>query len=82
MGVDPLLGNGRNTAHAKKVFSVWSAPCPLLGNGKHAIGTIEEAVFSMVPPRGYISSPCGGGIEYLHRDTASRRRRRKGKSQM
>jgi hypothetical protein len=22
--------------------------------------------------------PCGGGIEYLHRDTASRRRRRKG----
>jgi hypothetical protein len=27
-------------------------------------------------------SPCGGGIEYLHRDPASRRRRRKGKSQM
>jgi hypothetical protein len=29
-----------------------------------------------------VSSPCGGGIEYLHRDPASRRRRRKGKSQM
>jgi hypothetical protein len=28
------------------------------------------------------NSPCGGGIEYLHRDTASRRRRRKGKSQI
>jgi hypothetical protein len=28
------------------------------------------------------NSPCGGGIEYLHRDPASRRRRRKGKSQM
>jgi hypothetical protein len=27
------------------------------------------------------SNPCGGGVEYLHRDPASRRRRRKGKSQ-
>jgi hypothetical protein len=26
--------------------------------------------------------PCGGGIEYLHRDPASRRRRRKAKSQI
>jgi hypothetical protein len=26
--------------------------------------------------------PCGGGFEYLHRDPASRRRRRKGKSQI
>jgi hypothetical protein len=26
--------------------------------------------------------PCGGGVEYLHRDPASRRRRRKGKSQI
>jgi hypothetical protein len=26
-------------------------------------------------------NPCGGGVEYLHRDSASRRRRRKGKSQ-
>jgi hypothetical protein len=24
--------------------------------------------------------PCGGGVDYLHRDPASRRRRRKGKS--
>jgi hypothetical protein len=28
------------------------------------------------------SYPCGGGVEYLHRDPASRRRRRKGKSQI
>jgi hypothetical protein len=28
------------------------------------------------------SSLCGGGVEYLHRDPASRRRRRKGKSQI
>jgi hypothetical protein len=26
--------------------------------------------------------PSGGGVEYLHRDPASRRRRRKGKSQI
>jgi hypothetical protein len=30
----------------------------------------------------YEHTPCGGGIEYLHRDPASRRRRQKGKSQM
>jgi hypothetical protein len=28
------------------------------------------------------SHPCGGGVEYLHRDPASRRRRRKGKTQI
>jgi hypothetical protein len=27
-------------------------------------------------------NPCGGGVEYLHRDPASRRRRQKGKSQI
>jgi hypothetical protein len=27
-------------------------------------------------------NPCGGGVEYLHRDPASRRRRRKGKSRI
>jgi hypothetical protein len=26
--------------------------------------------------------PCGGGVEYLHRDPASRRKRRKGKAQI
>jgi hypothetical protein len=29
-----------------------------------------------------VAHPCGGGVEYLHRDPASRRRRRKGKSQI
>jgi hypothetical protein len=28
------------------------------------------------------SLPCGGGVEYLHRNPASRRRRRKGKSRI
>jgi hypothetical protein len=59
---------------------------------KHAFAKIEEAVFSVGPPRDCISSPvinqgsvdnpCGGGIEYLHRDPASHRRRRKWKSQI
>jgi hypothetical protein len=33
---------------------------------------------------GYVQrwTPCGGGIEYFHRDPTSRRRRRKGKSQI
>jgi hypothetical protein len=29
-----------------------------------------------------LKHPCGGGVEYLHLDPASRRRRRKGKSQI
>jgi hypothetical protein len=43
-------------------------------------------MFSVGPPRDYISSPVvnqksdlfGGGVEYLHRRPASHRRRRKG----
>jgi hypothetical protein len=42
-------------------------------------------VFSVRPPRGYVSGtepnkiviPYGGGAEYLHRSPASRRKRRK-----
>jgi hypothetical protein len=30
----------------------------------------------------WIRNPCGGGVEYLHRDPASRKRRRNGKSQV
>jgi hypothetical protein len=29
-----------------------------------------------------VDPPCGGGVEYLHRHPESRRRRRKGKSQI
>jgi hypothetical protein len=50
-------------------------------------------VLPMGPPRDYISSPvvnqkliisiaCGGGVEYLHHNPASRRRRRKGKTRI
>jgi hypothetical protein len=58
-------------------------------------GLIEllEAAFSMLfVPRCYKqdksrvrsewSYPCGGGVEYLHRDPGKHRRRRKGKSQI
>jgi hypothetical protein len=47
--------------------------------------------FLCCPCQGYIlrtsssspvRDPCGGGVEYLHCDPASRRRRRKGKSQI
>jgi hypothetical protein len=61
--------------------------------GKHTtIGVLLETVFSIRSvQRGFtervswelaVSNPCGGGVEYLHRDPASRRRRRKGKSQI
>jgi hypothetical protein len=30
----------------------------------------------------FATNPCGGGVEYLDHDPASRRRRRKGKSQI
>jgi hypothetical protein len=52
--------------------------------------TIAERCFLLSPPRSYIARtpgrlsahPCGGGVEYLHRDPESRRRRRDGKSQI
>jgi hypothetical protein len=49
------------------VFSAWSVP--RLYNGSVFAAQVGE-------------NPCGGGVEYLHRDPASRRRRRKGKSQI
>jgi hypothetical protein len=52
--------------------------------------TVKQAVFSICPIEDlwekleYIFHlyPCGGGVEYLHRDPANSRRRRKGKSQI
>jgi hypothetical protein len=52
--------------------------------------TVGGVVFSAVrPPRLYkqenfqlSGNLCGGGVEYLHRVPASRRRRRKGKSRI
>jgi hypothetical protein len=50
------------------VFSVLRGPCR---------DCIRETVW-----RKEQGTPCGGGVEYLHRDPASRRRRRKGKSKI
>jgi hypothetical protein len=64
-----------------------------LSGGKHVSAvkdtnaTIENAVFYMRSVPGLYEEdqmdredqvPCGGGVEYLHRSPASRRRRRKG----
>jgi hypothetical protein len=45
----------------------------------------KRRCFLCEPFRGYtrrFQCPCGGGFEYLHHEQASRRRRRKGKSQI
>jgi hypothetical protein len=65
---------------------------PAETNTQAIINILLETVFSVWSMQsGYIrrelrfgtgSYPCGGGVEYLHRDPASRRRRRKGKSQI
>jgi hypothetical protein len=39
-------------------------------------------LYNMNPFATKKGDPCGGGVEYLHRDPASCRRRRKGKSQI
>jgi hypothetical protein len=49
-------------------------------NNDEATEELLEAAFCMRSiQRLYKENPCGGGVEYLHRDHASRRRRRKGK---
>jgi hypothetical protein len=49
---------------------------PLLGSCNSWTTTMETGVFSVW------SMPCGGGVEYLHRSPASRRRRQKGNSRI
>jgi hypothetical protein len=66
-----LLGNGAVNTHRQqyRLFSVWSAP------RGYKRTQPEDATDRP-------SHPCGGRVEYLHRDPAGRRRRRKGKSQI
>jgi hypothetical protein len=50
------------------------------GYGLGGRGSIfESGTIFFSSPQG--ENPCGGGVEYLHRHPASRRRRRIGKSQ-
>jgi hypothetical protein len=51
------------------VFSMWSVP-RLYNEVQRHLGIARER------------NPCGGGVEYFHRDPASRKRRRNGKSQI
>jgi hypothetical protein len=61
-------------------------------SGKHASLTIERLYFLRGPCRGVMKrtkkivwvseKPCGGGVQYLHRDPASRKRRWNRKSQI
>jgi hypothetical protein len=45
-------------------------------------GTVGTINFSSCSLRGGRILPCGGGVEYLHHNPASRRRRRKGNSRI
>jgi hypothetical protein len=52
---------------------------PAATNAHATMELLLETVFSTRSvQRGYKEdNPCGGGVEYLHRDLASRKRRRK-----
>jgi hypothetical protein len=87
--VQPLLWNKRINKHSF-LGNGWVKTFPrqrILMQRSSCCWTITmETVFSIWSvPRCYKQDslkPCGGGFEYLHRDPASRRRRRKGKSQI
>jgi hypothetical protein len=74
----------------KAVARQWLGKHFHMATNTHAqIKELLEAVFSMRPVSYQIigsernmSIPCGGGVECLHRSSASDRRRRKGKSRI
>jgi hypothetical protein len=69
-------GQNRN---CQKVSNIWS--CTPDGARYQDRQTDWPSVAMWLRLRQITSDPCGGGVEYFHRDPASRRRRRKGKSQ-
>jgi hypothetical protein len=82
---DPLLVNDRITNN-----KTTSAARQQSLSKQHWRAT-QERCFLCDPCQGVLngtdlefsqSCPCGGGVEYLHRDPASRKRRRNGKSQI
>jgi hypothetical protein len=85
--VDPLLANeSANTLPWRWILGNQ----PVMGNVSVDTGYGWWTVFSVGPSRCYIRGnpdgvvgiPCGGEVEYLHRSPASRKRRRKGKSEI
>jgi hypothetical protein len=89
----PLIGNDRETnnektAIARKQIRKYATVLELLlGSGSPEIlEVLLEAMFSMYRSEAIslyrrVDDQCVRGVEYLHRDPASRRRRRKWKSQ-
>jgi hypothetical protein len=54
-------------------------PCNLFKhNDSKPYNVVIKGIPPTIPPKTLL--PCGGEVEYLHRDPANRRRRRKGKS--
>jgi hypothetical protein len=86
LGKQMLLG--KNLVAANRALANHGLGKQLLP-GK-AYNTADSDRFSVGPTQGYIrkyiigchTSPCGGGVEYLHCDPASRRRWQNGKSQI
>jgi hypothetical protein len=83
--IDPFLGNSRETGVTRQqILSKQQLNC-------NKRGTIGNDVFYAVRAKGLYNEdtsrvscwrkkrdPCGGGVEYLDRNPASRRRRRRG----
>jgi hypothetical protein len=92
--IDPLLGNDsictfQRTRNNRSC--VLYEPCHNALFGNTTMLHKRRWCFLWSPTRGYKmnvyswgmnSYPCGGGVEYFHRDPASRRRRRKWRSQI
>jgi hypothetical protein len=60
-----LSGNAALNIHPQQWETVFS------------VGSVQRFIYTRNNTY-IIRNPCGGGVEYLHRDPASRRRRRKG----
>jgi hypothetical protein len=68
--ITPILGNAYNSMRNNR------GSIPRQRRGKHTLLITRDTCFPSES-----SNPSGGGVEYLHRDPASCRKRRKGRSQ-
>jgi hypothetical protein len=93
--LDPILSqlNSRPYPHSyvfKVYFNIISPPMSMYPTLPFSFSKQNVVYISYFPWAPYMSlrshplvrSLCGGGVEYLHRDPASRRRRWKGKSRI
>jgi hypothetical protein len=80
--IDPLLGNNRETNETTAVARQRSARNNGNTDGSGVFYIVRSEAIWRDRPSWVQLHPCGGRVKYLHRDSASRRRRRKGKSQI